>query len=94
MNGLIHGFSWDGAPSLAPALACTTWYGVLWFLLAYCAGTMIAMSAATTAIGEGSIRAAQALDQPDIPKRLSIASSAAAIVIGVIWLAKAVFFAG
>jgi hypothetical protein len=92
LNGLIHGFSWDGAPSLAPALACTTWHGVLWFLLAYCSGTMIAMSAACTAIGEGSVRVGQALDKPDIPKRLSVASSGVAIVIGVIWLIKAAFF--
>ena len=24
-NGILHGFSWDGAPSLAPALAMTSW---------------------------------------------------------------------
>eukprot|EP00952_Eustigmatos_sp_NYUAD-ZCMA_P010120 41705-Eustigmatos_ZCMA.PRE.1 len=24
-NGLLHGFSWDGTPTLAPALAFTNW---------------------------------------------------------------------
>jgi hypothetical protein len=35
LNGILHGFSWDGAPSLAPALACTSWPAVFWFLFAY-----------------------------------------------------------
>lgn len=41
LNGVLHGFSWDGAPSLAPALALSSWTSVLWFLLAYCSGTMV-----------------------------------------------------
>lgn len=41
LNGILHGFSWDGAPSLAPALALSSWSSVLWFLLAYCSGTMV-----------------------------------------------------
>ncbi|CAM9705342.1 unnamed protein product, partial [Phaeothamnion confervicola] len=47
LNGMLHGFSWDGAPSLAPALALSTWRSVALFLLAYCSGTMLAMSATT-----------------------------------------------
>ncbi|CAM9107750.1 unnamed protein product [Ectocarpus sp. 6 AP-2014] len=91
-NGVLHGFSWDGAPSLAPALALSSWGSVLWFLLAYCSGTMVAMSATTTLIGEGSVRVGKALDQPDIPRKLSVVSSFVAITIGAVWLAKAVFF--
>ena len=30
-NGFLHGFSWDGAPSLAPALTMTSWRGALSF---------------------------------------------------------------
>eukprot|EP00752_Nemacystus_decipiens_P008746 g7807.t1 len=92
LNGVLHGFSWDGAPSLAPALALSSWGSVLWFLLAYCSGTMVAMSATTTLIGEGSVRVGKALDQPDIPRKLSVVSSFVAITIGAVWLAKAVFF--
>ncbi|CAM9252591.1 unnamed protein product [Choristocarpus tenellus] len=92
LNGVLHGFSWDGAPSLAPALALTTWRSVLWFLVAYCAGTMLAMSATTTVIGEGSVRVGQALDQPDIPRKLSVVSSFIAIAIGAVWLLKAILW--
>lgn len=56
-NGLLHGFSWDGAPSLAPAIAVATWGGNLAFLSAYAAGTMGAMALTTTLIGEGTRRA-------------------------------------
>lgn len=52
----------------------------------------MAMSATTTLIGEGSLRVGKALDQPDIPRKLSIVSSFVALVIGAVWLAKAVFF--
>lgn len=45
LNGVLHGFSWDGAPSLAPALAFSSWASVLWFLLAYCSGTMVSCDA-------------------------------------------------
>lgn len=50
------------------------------------------MSATTTLIGEGSLRVGKALDKPDIPRKLSVVSSGVAIAIGIIWLAKAVFF--
>lgn len=52
----------------------------------------VAMSATTTLIGEGSLRVGKALDQPDIPRKLSVVSSFVAITIGAVWLAKAVFF--
>lgn len=48
------------------------------------------MSATTTLIGEGSLRVGQALDKPDVPRKLSIVSSFVAIAIGVAWFVKAV----
>lgn len=84
-NGLLHGFSWDGAPSLAPALALATWGGNLAFLSAYALGTMSAMAIVTTLVGEGTLRAGQFFQRPDIPQKLSFASSILAIVIGVVW---------
>lgn len=84
-NGLLHGFSWDGAPSLAPALAVATWSGNLAFLSAYAAGTMSAMAITTTLIGEGTRRAGEIFNRPDIPQKLSLFSSILAIVIGAIW---------
>jgi len=85
LNGLLHGFSWDGAPSLAPAIAVATWSGNLAFLSAYAVGTMTAMAIVTTLVGEGTRRAGQVFNRPDIPQKLSYASSILAITIGVIW---------
>ena len=84
-NGLLHGFSWDGAPSLAPAIAVATWSGSLAFLSAYAVGTMTAMTIVTTLIGEGTRRAGQFFERPDIPQKLSFFSSLLAIAIGVVW---------
>lgn len=84
-NGVLHGFSWDGAPSLAPALAVATWRGSVSFLLAYAVGTMSAMAVTTTLIGEGTRRAGEIFHRPDIPQKLSFASSILAIGVGVIW---------
>lgn len=84
-NGLLHGFSWDGAPSLAPALAVATWGGNLTFLAAYAAGTMGAMAITTSLIGEGTRRAGELFNRPDIPQKLSLGSSVLAIVIGLVW---------
>ena len=84
-NGVLHGFSWDGAPSLAPAIAVATWSGNLAFLSAYAVGTMGAMAIVTTLIGEGTRRAGEIFDRPDIPQKLSFFSSLLAIAIGTIW---------
>jgi hypothetical protein len=84
-NGLLHGFSWDGAPSLAPALAVATWGGNLAFLSAYATGTMTAMAITTTLIGEGTSRAGELFNRPDIPQKLSFFSSLLAIAIGLVW---------
>eukprot|EP00550_Attheya_septentrionalis_P011849 CAMPEP_0198306052 /NCGR_PEP_ID=MMETSP1449-20131203/58217_1 /TAXON_ID=420275 /ORGANISM="Attheya septentrionalis, Strain CCMP2084" /LENGTH=324 /DNA_ID=CAMNT_0044008597 /DNA_START=683 /DNA_END=1654 /DNA_ORIENTATION=+ len=84
-NGILHGFSWDGAPSLAPALAVATWRGNIAFLLAYAMGTMGAMAITTTIIGEGTRRAGEVLERPDIPQKLSMVSSVVAIIVGTVW---------
>lgn len=84
-NGFLHGFSWDGAPSLAPALAVATWRGSISFLLAYGLGTTLAMTIATTVIGESTLRAGEILHRPDIPQKLSMISSVLAMGVGVFW---------
>jgi len=84
-NGLLHGFSWDGAPSLAPALAVATWGGNLAFLSAYAAGTVAMMVIATSFIGEGTRRAGEFFNRPDLPAKLSLVTSVIAIAIGGIW---------
>jgi len=84
-NGFLHGFSWDGTPSLAPALAVATWRGSLSFLLAYGIGTTLAMTIATTLIGEATLRAGELFNQPDIPQKLSMVSSVLAMGVGILW---------
>ena len=84
-NGILHGFSWDGAPSLAPAVAVATWRGSLSFLLAYAIGTMGAMSITTLLIGESTRRAGEILHRPDLPQKLSLVSSVIAMGVGFFW---------
>eukprot|EP00586_Coscinodiscus_wailesii_P006881 CAMPEP_0172488808 /NCGR_PEP_ID=MMETSP1066-20121228/18532_1 /TAXON_ID=671091 /ORGANISM="Coscinodiscus wailesii, Strain CCMP2513" /LENGTH=307 /DNA_ID=CAMNT_0013256275 /DNA_START=100 /DNA_END=1023 /DNA_ORIENTATION=+ len=90
-NGLLHGFSWDGAPSLLPAIAVATWKGSVTFLLAYAMGTMATMAIATTIVGEGTRRAGKLLHRPDIPQKLSLVSSGIAIAVGLFWMSLAIF---
>lgn len=84
-NGLLHGFSWDGAPSLAPALAVANWGGNLAFLSAYAVGTVAMMVVATSFVGEGTRRAGEFFNRPDLPQKLSYFTSMLAIAIGGIW---------
>jgi hypothetical protein len=91
-NGVLHGFSWDGAPSLAPALAMTSWRSAITFLLAYCIGTMAAMSITAGAFGEGSMRLGKAANNPNLARNLSIGSSVVAILIGIYWILQAFLF--
>ena len=87
-NGILHGFSWDGAPSLAPALAMTSWRGTLSFLFSYCIGTMAVMSVVAGLVGEGSVRLGKIAKNPNLPRNLSLFSSAAAVIIGIFWFLR------
>jgi hypothetical protein len=53
------------------------------------AGTVFSMGLATSLIGEGTVRVGEALDQPAIPRNLSIGSSIVAILVGLFWTYKA-----
>ena len=89
VNGMLHGFSWDGTPSLAPALAMTSWKSVLSFLFSYCLGTMLTMSMTAGIVGEGSVRLGEAVNNPNLPRTLSLFSSVLAISIGIFWIVQA-----
>jgi ABC-type nickel/cobalt efflux system permease component RcnA len=91
-NGLLHGFSWDGAPSLAPALTMSSWRGALSFLVAYSLGTIVAMSMAAGTLGELSSRVGKASNNPDLPHKLSFISSMVAVGIGLYLTSKSAFF--
>jgi hypothetical protein len=85
-NGMLHGFSWDGAPSIAPALAMSSWKTATMFLASYSIGTVIMMSLAASAIGIVSSQLGQISKSPDFPKRISFFSSLIAMLIGVYWI--------
>jgi hypothetical protein len=85
-NGIIHGLSIDGAPSVAPALAMSSWKSALSFLVAYCVGTMATMSFTAGMVGEGSLRLGQAINNPDLPRKMSLVSSLIAIFIGIYYI--------
>ena len=89
-NGILHGFSWDGAPSLAPALTLSSWRSAMLFLFSYSIGTMVAMSATAGAVGEGTRRLGKASKSPELPRKMSIISSCLAIAIGCFWIYKVV----
>lgn len=87
-NGVLHGFSWDGAPSLAPAIAMSSWRAAVTFLLSYSLGTMLTMSITAGALAEMSMRLGKIVNDPDLPRKLSFGSSFFAIAIGVYWIVQ------
>jgi hypothetical protein len=87
LNGLLHGFSLDGAPSIAPAMVMSTWQNAAFYLGCYSLGTMIAMSAASSAIALLSTRLGKIANRPDLPKKLTFVSSLIALLIGIYWVA-------
>jgi len=88
-NGILHGFSLDGAPSLLPALAMTSWRSAGTFLLAYSFGTMLTMSVVTAVVAELSLKLGKFVNDPNLPKRMSFFSSIIAIAIGSFWILQA-----
>ena len=87
-NGILHGLSWDGAPSLAPAITMASWKSALTFLLSYSIGTIITMSLAAGAVGELSLRVSKVTNNPDLPRKLSLVTSFMAVAIGVFFTLK------
>jgi len=85
-NGLLHGFSWDGAPSIAPAFAMHSWKSAVLFFGAYSFGAMVTMSLAAGLIAWLSSRMGELSNNPKLPKKLSLISSLVAVAIGLYWL--------
>jgi hypothetical protein len=89
MNGLLHGFSLDGAQTIAPALAMKGLHSAVFFLVAYCFGTMAAMAITAGALGESSIRLFKNnSNNADLPKKLAFTSSLVALIVGLYWVLK------
>lgn len=87
-NGILHGLSWDGAPSLAPAIAMSSWKQAFTFLFSYSIGTILTMGIAAGTLGELSIRVGKVTNNPDLPRKLSLVTSTIAVFIGVYFILK------
>ena len=90
-NGLLHGLSLDGAPSIAPALAMKSWQSAVGFLVAYCFGTMATMSITAGAVGESSMRLFKSSKNPKMPRQLCMGSSIFALLAGMYWIARSLW---
>lgn len=89
-NGMLHGFSWDGAPSIMPAMAMSSWLCATTFLLSYCIGNIVTMSLTALTLSDFSHRISNISRIPDLPRKLSVYSSLLAIIIGLFWVFQAV----
>lgn len=84
-NGFFLGFSWDGLPSLTPALGINSIDVVLVFLLGYCVGTAAAMSFACAVIGECTFWLGKTTNAL-LPSKLAFASALLAVCVGLFWI--------
>lgn len=89
VNGMFHGLSLDGIPTLLPVIGLGSLKTAITFLVAYGAGVTVAMMMATVFIGKGTMSLAQSTDFN--LGRLIKGSAFAAIAIGVLWTLRAVF---
>jgi hypothetical protein len=91
MNGLLLGFSWDGLPSLGPALTASSMKQLLKFLISYAVGTMLAMGTIACTVGVCTQwLKTSSLSTRGLPRRLAYVSSLIATVIGVTWIIQSI----
>ena len=72
-----------------PALAMPTWAVAGCYLSCFGVGTFLTMALFTGLVGELSSRVGTTLNEPTAPANLAMASSAVALVLGVIWTCRA-----
>jgi len=87
MNGIFHGLSLDGVPTLMPVLGAGSLATACTFLASYGVGCVLAMTMATIFIGQGTATLTKNTDF-DLGKFIR-GSAYGAIVIGIVWTARA-----
>lgn len=92
INGVFHGLALDGIPTLMPVLGLASLNSALAFLAAYGFGVIAAMVGATVIIGQSTTSLAKRKKEFDLSKIIK-GSAFAAIIIGVLWTARAVIAA-
>lgn len=88
MNGIFHGLSLDGVPSLMPVLGAGSLTTAFTFLASYGLGCVVAMTMATVLIGKGTATLTVAANF-DLGKLIR-GSAYGAILIGVLWTLRAI----
>jgi hypothetical protein len=83
-NGLLHGFSIDGAVSLVPSLAVSSAFLAMVYLVSYSLSTMLVISAAAAFISAGISKLETLLDTR-VPQKLAYYSSIFSLLIGLFW---------
>ena len=90
LNGLLNGVSGTGhILGVLPALAMPSWACATAYLVAFGGGTMVAMSLFTALAGEASVQMGERMQQPDVPAKLALFSSAFALLMGTLWTLRA-----
>ena len=84
MNGCILGISWDGLPSLAPAIVLKD-IQLYMFLFCYGIGTAITMSFTAGVVSETTCWINR-IAKINVSERIAAASSLCAMLIGILWL--------
>jgi len=87
MNGIFHGLSLDGVPTLMPVLGAGSLATACTFLASYGLGCVVAMTMATIFIGQGTATLTKNTDF-DLGKLIR-GSAYGAILIGVMWTCRA-----
>ncbi len=91
VNGFVMGLSWDGLPSLTPAMIFNPTQALA-FLLAYLVSTAMVMALAAGLIGEATLWLSRRLsldhkdDQEHFSTRFTLVTSFVAFLIGFLWL--------
>ena len=88
INGFLMGLSWDGLPSLAPAMFLGL-EQVIVFLLCYLASTTLIMTFASGLIGESTCFLSASLKSEgneQFSNRLTLFTSCIATFIGMLWM--------
>jgi hypothetical protein len=87
MNGIFHGLSLDGVPTLMPVLGAGSLATACTFLASYGLGCVLAMTLATIFIGQGTATLSKNTDF-DLGKIIR-GSAYGAILIGICWTGRA-----
>ncbi len=85
LAGTLHGVAGTAhILGVLPAVAFSSWVASGLYLVAFALGTVVAMATFAALVGEGSARASA--NAPRLLRRLTLASGALTILVGLVWI--------